>query len=114
MNRDTKSVVACQEKQYNVDIIVVDTPWLIGEKTMTIMMSRKALEEYGLVHLGNINWNLSPAALVWHALAGTEGKLAANGPFPAPTGSDAGRPPKVNLIRTTRETAPRSWWGRDT
>ena len=39
---------------------------------MTIMMSRKALEEYGLVNLGNINWNLSPAVLVEHALARKE------------------------------------------
>ena len=45
---------------------------------MAIMMSRKALEEYGLVNLGNINWNLSPAVLVEHALARNEGILAIN------------------------------------
>ena len=48
---------------------------------MTIMMSRKALEDYGLVNLGTINWNLAPAALVEHALARQEGELAANGAF---------------------------------
>ena len=46
---------------------------------MTIMMSRKALESYGLVNLGNINWNLPPAVLIEHALARKEGELAANG-----------------------------------
>src|SRR5713226_9011369 len=111
MNRDTKSVVACQEKQYNVDIIVVDAPWLIGEKAMAIMMSRKALEEYGLVHLGNINWNLSPAALVEHALTRNEGILAANGAFAATTGSHTGRSPKDKFIVANEESAAKIWWG---
>src|SRR5260370_10632787 len=105
MNRDTKSVVACQEKQYNVDIIVVDTPWLIGEKTMKIMMSRKALEEYGLVYLRNINWNLSPAALVERALARNESKLAANGSFAPTTGSHTARSPKDKFIVTNEGSA---------
>src|SRR5258708_2584412 len=38
---------------------------------MTIMMSRKALEEYGLVNLGTIHWNLSPSVLV-DAAAGAD------------------------------------------
>jgi len=54
---------------------------------MTMMMSRKALEEYGLVNLGTINWNLSPAVLVEHALTRKEGELAANGAFAARTGT---------------------------
>ena len=53
---------------------------------MTMMMSRKALEEYGLVNLGNINWNLAPPVLMEHALARKEGVLAANGAFAATTG----------------------------
>jgi phosphoenolpyruvate carboxykinase (ATP) len=111
MNRNTKSVVVCQEKQYNVGIVVADAPWLIGEKAMTIMMSRKALEEYGLVHLGNINWNLSPAVLVEHALARNEGMLAANGAFAATTGSHTGRSPKDKFIVANEESAAKIWWG---
>ena len=78
---------------------------------MTIMMSRKALEEYGLVHLGNINWNLSPAVLVEHALTRNEGILAANGAFAATTGSYTGRSPKDKYIVANEESAAKIWWG---
>src|SRR5256885_1955444 len=78
---------------------------------MTIMMSRKALEEYGLVNLGNINWNLSPAILVEHALARNEGMLAANGAFAATTGSHTGRSPKDKFIVASEESAAKIWWG---
>src|SRR5713226_8130308 len=81
------------------------------EKQMTIMMSRKALEEYGLVNLGDINWNLSPAVLVEHALARKEGILAANGAFAATTGSHTGRSPKDKFIVSSAENATRIWWG---
>ncbi len=53
---------------------------------MKMMMSRKALEEYGLVNLGTINWNLSPPVLVEHALARKEAMLASNGVLAATTG----------------------------
>src|SRR6266705_2219582 len=78
---------------------------------MTIMMSRKALEEYGLVNLGNINWNLSPAILVEHALARNEGILAINGAFAATTGSHTGRSPKDKFIVANEESATKIWWG---
>ena len=78
---------------------------------MTMMMSRKALEEYGLVNLGNINWNLSPAALVEHALARNEGILAANGAFAATTGVHTGRSPKDKFIVSNEESAAKIWWG---
>jgi phosphoenolpyruvate carboxykinase (ATP) len=78
---------------------------------MTMMMSRKALEDYGLVNLGNINWNLSPAVLVEHALARKEGELAANGAFAATTGSHTGRSPKDKFIVTSEESAAKIWWG---
>src|SRR5437667_4553603 len=76
-----------------------------------MMMSRKALEEYGLVNLGNINWNLSPAVLVEHALARNEGMLAANGALAATTGSNTGRSPKDKFIVATEESAAKIWWG---
>src|SRR6266481_615146 len=78
---------------------------------MTMMMSRKALEEYGLVNLGNINWNLAPAVLVEHALARQEGELAANGAFTAMTGSHTGRSPKDKYIVSNEEYATKIWWG---
>ncbi|GAC1382041.1 MAG: phosphoenolpyruvate carboxykinase (ATP) [Ktedonobacteraceae bacterium] len=78
---------------------------------MTIMMSRKALEEYGLVNLGNVNWNLSPAVLVEHALVRKEGVLAANGAFAATTGSHTGRSPKDKFIVSNEKSAAKIWWG---
>src|SRR5215472_9888697 len=80
---------------------------------MTMMMSRKALEEYGLVNLGKINWNLPPAVLVEHALLRGEGKLAANGAFCATTGAHTGRSPKDKFIVSNDETAARIWWGEN-
>ena len=78
---------------------------------MTMMMSRKSLGDYGLVNLGNINWNLSPAALIEHALARKEGVLAANGAFAATTGSHTGRSPKDKFIVTGEGSAAKIWWG---
>ncbi len=78
---------------------------------MTMMMSRKALEEYGLVNLGNINWNLAPAKLVEHALARKEGELASNGAFAATTGSHTGRSPKDKFIVANEDHASQIWWG---
>ncbi len=80
---------------------------------MTMMISRKALEEYGLVNLGNINWNLAPAVLVEHALERKEGVLAANGAFAARTGSHTGRSPKDKFIVSNEESAARIWWGEN-
>src|SRR5438876_4084506 len=78
---------------------------------MTMMMSRKALEEYGLVNLGKIYWNLSPAVLVEQALAGNEGMLASNGAFAATTGVHTGRSPKDKYVVSNEESAAKIWWG---
>ena len=80
---------------------------------MTMMMSRKALEEYGLVNLGNINWNLAPPVLIEHALARKEGVLAANGAFAATTGEHTGRSPKDKFIVSNEEYAAKIWWGEN-
>src|SRR5215469_5895437 len=80
---------------------------------MTMMMSRKALEEYGLVNLGNIHWNLPPAVLVEHALKREEGKLAANGAFCATTGTHTGRSPKDKFIVLNDESGTKIWWGEN-
>ena len=80
---------------------------------MTMMMSRKALEDYGLVNLGTINWNLPPAVLVEHALARSEGQLAANGALAATTGKHTGRSPKDKYIVSNDETNAKIWWGEN-
>src|SRR6266446_2610427 len=80
---------------------------------MTMMMSRKALEEYGLVNLGNINWNLAHAVLVEHALARKEGVLAANGAFAATTEPYTGRLTKDKFIVSNEEYAAKIWWGEN-
>jgi len=78
---------------------------------MTMIMSGKALEEYGLVNLGNVYWNLSPAVLIEHALARHEGELASNGAFAATTGAHTGRSPKDKFIVSNEESAAKIWWG---
>ncbi|MBE3558938.1 MAG: phosphoenolpyruvate carboxykinase (ATP) [Ktedonobacteraceae bacterium] len=80
---------------------------------MTMMMSRKALEDYGLVNLRNIHWNLPPAVLVEHALARGEGILAANGALRATTGMHTGRSPKDKFIVSNEETSAKIWWGEN-
>jgi phosphoenolpyruvate carboxykinase (ATP) len=80
---------------------------------MTMMISRKALEEYGLVNLGTIHWNLSPAVLVEHSLARKEGELAANGAFAAQTGTQTGRSPKDKFIVINEESEAKIWWGEN-
>ena len=78
---------------------------------MTMMMSKKALEEYGLVNLGNVYWNFSPPVLIEHALARHEGELASNGAFAATTGPHTGRSPKDKFIVSNEESAAKIWWG---
>jgi phosphoenolpyruvate carboxykinase (ATP) len=80
---------------------------------MTMMMSRKALEEYGLVNLGKIHWNLSPTVLVERALARDEGMLASNGAFRATTGAHTGRSPKDKFIVSTEDLEAKIWWGEN-
>jgi phosphoenolpyruvate carboxykinase (ATP) len=80
---------------------------------MTMMMSRKALEEYGLVNLGTIHWNLPPTVLIEHALLRKEGQLASNGAICATTGSHTGRSPKDKFIVSNDEYAEKIWWGEN-
>ncbi|HTI13728.1 MAG TPA: phosphoenolpyruvate carboxykinase (ATP) [Dictyobacter sp.] len=80
---------------------------------MTMMMSRKALEDYGLVNLHTIHWNLPPATLVEHALARKEGILAANGALCATTGEHTGRSPKDKFIVSNDDLDEKIWWGEN-
>ena len=78
---------------------------------MTVLLSKKALEDYGLINLGKVYRNLSPAQLVEHSLARNEGILAANGAFSATTGKHTGRSPKDKYIVSNEDIADRIWWG---
>src|SRR5579884_2555567 len=78
---------------------------------MTLMMSKKALEDYGLVNLRNVYRNFSPPVLIEHALARHEGELASNGAFAATTGPHTGRSPKDKFIVSNAESAAKIWWG---
>ncbi len=80
---------------------------------MTMMMSRKALEEYGLTNLSNVYWNLSVPVLVEHALERKEGVLASNGALTANTGPHTGRSPKDKFIVSNEEYASKIWWGEN-
>src|SRR2546429_677521 len=80
---------------------------------MKMMMSRNALEEYGLLNLGTINWNLSPAVLVEHALARKEAVLASNGVLAATAGADTGSSHKDNFIVKNQEYAAKIWWSEN-
>jgi phosphoenolpyruvate carboxykinase (ATP) len=80
---------------------------------MTMMMDKKALEDYGLVNLGDIHWNLPPAELVEQGLARKEGLLAANGAFTATTGVHTGRSPKDKYIVAHEKYAEKIWWGEN-
>lgn len=78
-----------------------------------MMMSRKALEDYGLTNLGTIHWNLSSAILVEHAQARKEGILASNGAFTATTGAHTGRSPKDKFIVANEGSRAKIWWGEN-
>lgn len=78
---------------------------------MTMMMSRTALEDYGLVNLGSINWNLPTAKLIERAIERGEGVLASNGAFCARTGTYTGRSPKDKFVVSYDDFADQIWWG---
>jgi phosphoenolpyruvate carboxykinase (ATP) len=69
------------------------------------------LAELGLRHTGAVYANLSPAALVEHALRRGEGQLTDTGSFNATTGANTGRSPRDRFIVTEPESESEIWWG---
>ena len=69
------------------------------------------LAEHGIRHSGRVHWNLSPAALVEHALARGEGALADNGALVARTGRFTGRSPRDKYVVRDPSTEPHVLWG---
>jgi phosphoenolpyruvate carboxykinase (ATP) len=69
------------------------------------------LRALGLINPGAIHANLSPAALVEHALSRDEGILAANGALVAYTGSYTGRAPQDRYVVAEPASKDQIWWG---
>jgi len=60
---------------------------------------------------GKVHFNLSPAALVEHALARKEGFLTSTGALMADTGEFTGRSPKDRYVVADELTTDSVWWG---
>lgn len=73
--------------------------------------SRYGLEQEGFRRLKRVYWNLTPSALVEHAIRKGEGILAANGALVVTTGRHTGRSPKDKFIVRTPEVEQKIWWG---
>lgn len=74
--------------------------------------SNFGLENHGLYNLGNVYWNLSPAALVEQAVRRREVELTADGAVVGYTGQHTGRSPKDKyIVRYPDEAQDNIWWG---
>jgi phosphoenolpyruvate carboxykinase (ATP) len=69
------------------------------------------LSAHGLINLGKVHVNLSPAVLTEMALARGEGSLGSKGAFVAYTGSRTGRSPQDRFIVATPTARDEIWWG---
>jgi phosphoenolpyruvate carboxykinase (ATP) len=70
------------------------------------------LERSGITGEGNVHWNLSPAALVEHAVRRGEGQITRHGPFNAITTPHTGRSPRDKFIVREPHSADHIWWGK--
>ena len=69
------------------------------------------LSAAGIATGATIHANLGTAALVEHAVANGEGRLAAHGPLVVETGKHTGRSAKDKFIVRDAETEDSVWWG---
>lgn len=70
------------------------------------------LDGHGLQNLGDIYWNLVPAALVQQAVQRQEGPLAASGALVVYTGKHTGRSPADKfLVQIPTQQDMEIWWG---
>ncbi|HEY6814756.1 MAG TPA: phosphoenolpyruvate carboxykinase (ATP), partial [Croceibacterium sp.] len=71
-----------------------------------------SLSEQGISTQATIHANLGSAALVEHAVANGEGRLARHGPLVVETGKHTGRSAKDKFIVRDGETEDTVWWGK--
>jgi phosphoenolpyruvate carboxykinase (ATP) len=69
------------------------------------------LQPLGLTQTGTVHLNLTPAALVEHALRNGEGHLTDAGALMADTGKFTGRSPKDRFVVKDENTTDSVWWG---
>ncbi len=75
-------------------------------KPLPVPLSAQGIDTGAAIHA-----NLGTAALVEHALANAEGRLAAHGPLVVETGKHTGRSAKDKFIVRDAETQDTVWWG---
>jgi phosphoenolpyruvate carboxykinase (ATP) len=71
-----------------------------------------SLPEQGISTNAKIHANLGSAALVEHAVANGEGRLAKHGPLVVETGKHTGRSARDKFIVRDAETESTVWWGK--
>jgi phosphoenolpyruvate carboxykinase (ATP) len=76
-------------------------------RPLTVSLSAQGIDTKATIHA-----NLGTAALVEHAVANGEGKLAKHGPLVVETGKHTGRSAKDKFIVRDAETESTVWWGK--
>jgi phosphoenolpyruvate carboxykinase (ATP) len=69
------------------------------------------LAKMALAHIGEVHWQLSPAALVEEAIRQKEGVLSQEGALLCDTGKFTGRSPRDRFIVKDEKTRDTIWWG---
>jgi phosphoenolpyruvate carboxykinase (ATP) len=70
------------------------------------------LEAVGLINLGGVMWNPTPAALYEEFVMNGEGVITAHGPICAETGKYTGRSPEDKFVVEEPASKDRIWWGK--
>lgn len=74
--------------------------------------SNYGLDRHGIVHTGNLYWNLSTPALYEEAARRREGFISHLGPIVVRTGQYTGRSPNDKFIVREPESEGEIWWGK--
>ncbi len=78
---------------------------------LELKSTEKSLSEIGIEDSSKINWNLTQAELLEHALSKNEGFLTDTGALMVDTGTFTGRSPKDRFIVKDELTSESVWWG---
>ena len=84
------------------------TPMATTERTH----SAHGLDNHGLRNPGPVHWNLTPAALIEHAIRKSEGLLSSHGPLVVRTGQHTGRSANDKFVVRDENTDHEIWWGK--